>query len=50
MIGMRVSDNGAIHRAPRIDVEIAASAIESVVSQLEQGVQNLSIRNALHYH
>src|ERR1017187_2824382 len=32
---MRVRDDGAIYRTPRIDVEIAARAVESVVSQFE---------------
>jgi len=35
-----VRDDGAIHRKPRIDIEVAICAIESVVSELEN---NLSI-------
>ena len=34
MVGMRVRDHGAIHRKPRIDVEIAVRAIESVARNL----------------
>jgi hypothetical protein len=32
---MRVRDDGAIHRPPRIDVEIARRAVEAVVGEFE---------------
>jgi hypothetical protein len=35
---MRVRDDGAIHRPPWIDVEVARRAVESAVSQFENDV------------
>jgi hypothetical protein len=35
MIRMRMRDDGAIHRPPRIHVEIAARAVKSAVSQFK---------------
>ena len=50
---MRVGDDGAVHRKPRIDVEIARGAVESVVSELENDFSIgclIGRRHARHFH